>query len=69
MVPQKYYVTEPQALRNINWNEVFQRSTSQHQDLALPYCVPTPLLETSSQTANKTGSWSHSIKKKKKKMC
>ena len=54
---------EPQGPGNINWSEVSQRSSSQHQDPALPNSLQTPVLEASDQTTSKTGTQSHSLKK------
>ena len=54
-------------LENINSCEVSQRSTFQHQDLALPNSLPTPVLENLGQIISKTGTQSHPEKKKKKK--
>ena len=56
---------EPQTPGNINRSEVSQSSSSQHQDPALPSSLETPLLEASGQTTSKTGTQSHSLKKKK----
>ena len=46
---------EHQVPGNINWSEVSQRSTSQHQDLVLFNCLQTSLLETSGQITSETG--------------
>ena len=55
-----------QAPANINWGGVPQRSTSQHQDLALHNYLEIPLMETSGQIASKTGRQSQPSKRKKK---
>ena len=57
---------EPQTPGNIHRSEVSWRSSSQHQDPALPNSLQTPVLEASGQTTSKTGTQSHSLKKKKK---
>ena len=57
---------EPQTPGNIHQSEVSWRSSSQHQDPALPNSLQTLVLEASSQTTSKTGTQSHSLKKKKK---
>ena len=53
-------------LENINSNEVFQRPTFQHQDLALPNSLQTPVLETLGKSS--TRQEHNSVQKKKKKM-
>ena len=54
---------EPQTPGNIHQREVPRRSSSQHQDPALPNRLQTPVLEASGQTTSKT---IQPIKKKKK---
>ena len=54
-------------LENINSSEVSQRSTFQHQDLALPNSLQTPELETLGQIISKTGTQSHPKKENNKK--
>ena len=56
---------EPQTPGNIHRSEVSRRSSSQHQDPALPNSLQTPGLEASGQTTSKTGTQSHSWKKTK----
>ena len=46
---------EHQVPGNINWSEVSQRSTSQHQDLVVFNCLQTSLMETSGQITSETG--------------
>ena len=46
---------ERQAPGNINWSEVPQRSSLQHQDPSLSNCLQTPVLDASGQTTSKTG--------------
>ena len=53
-------------LENINSGEISQRSTFQHQDLALPNSLQTPVLETLGQIISKTGTQSHPKKEKKR---
>ena len=57
---------EPQTPGNINRSEASGRSSSQHQDPALPNCLQTPVLDVSGQTTRKTGIQHHPSKKKKK---
>ena len=57
---------EPQTPGNINRSEAYQRSSPWQQDLALPNCLQTPVLNTSGQTTSKTGIQPHPSKKKKK---
>ena len=59
---------EPQTPGNIHWSEVSWSTSSQDQDPALPNSLQTPVLETSGQTTSKTGTKSHPLKKKEKKM-
>ena len=60
----------PQPPRNISRSEASQRSSSQHQDLALSNCLQTPVLDVSGQTTSKTGIQPHPSKKKNdKKVC
>ena len=59
---------ELQTPKNIHQSEVSLSSSSQHQDPALPNSLQTPELEASDQTTNKTGTQSHSLKKKKREM-
>ena len=54
-------------LENINSGEISQRSTFQHQDLALPNSLQTPVLETLGQIISKTGTQSHPKKKRQEK--
>ena len=65
--PNHWTNKEPQTLGNINQSEVSRRSSSQHQDPALPSSLQTPVLETSGQTISKTGTPSHPLKKKKRR--
>ena len=58
---------EPQTMGNIHRSEVSRRSSSQHQDPALPNSLQTPMLEASGQTTSKSGTQSHSLKKKIKR--
>ena len=53
-------------LENINSGEISRRSTFQHQDLALPNSLQTPVLETLGQIISKTGTQSHPKKEKKR---
>ena len=62
--PNHWINGEPQTPGNIHWSEVSWRSSSQHQDPALPNSIQTPVLEASGQTTCKTGTQSHSLKKK-----
>ena len=55
---------EPQTPGNINQSEASRRSSSRHQDLALPNCLQTPGLDASGQTTSKTGTQPHPSKKK-----
>ena len=57
---------EAQTPGNIHQSEVSQRSSSQHQNPALPNSLQIPVLEASGQTTSKTGTQSHSSKKKEK---
>ena len=56
---------EPQIPGNINQSEASWRSSSQHQDSALPNGLQTPVLDTSGETTSKTGTQSDTSKKKK----
>ena len=64
--PNHWINREPQTPGNIHWSEVFQRSSSQHQDPTLPSSLQTPVLEAPGQTTSKTGTQSHSLKKGEK---
>ena len=61
--PNHWINREPQTPGNINRSEVSQRSSSRHQDLALPNCLQTPVLEASGQTTSMIGTQSHPSKK------
>ena len=66
--PNHWTNRELQTPGNIHWSEVSQRSSSQHQDPApLPNSLQTPVLEASDQTTSKTGTQSHSLKKKRER--
>ena len=53
--PNRWTNGEPQTPGNINQSEDSRRSSSQHQDLALPNCLQTPVLDALGQTTSKTG--------------
>ena len=53
---------EPQTPGNINPSKVSWRSSSRHQDPALPNSLQTTLLEASGQITGKTGTQSHPSK-------
>ena len=63
--PNHWTNKEPQIPGNIHWSEVSYRSSSQHQDPALPNSLQTPVLEASGQTTSKRGH-NHTHKKKKR---
>ena len=63
--PNRWANREPQTPGNINRSEASQRSSSQHQDLALSNCLQTPVPDASGQIITKTGIKSHPSKKKK----
>ena len=63
--PNRWTNREPQTLGNINLSKASQRSSSQHQDLALSNCLQTPVLYVSGQTTSKTGIQHHPSKNKK----
>ena len=60
---------ECQVPRNVNQSMVSQKSTLQHQSTALPNFTQIPLLESSGQTTNKTGTQSIQTKVKWQKLC
>ena len=64
--PNHWTNRKPQTQGNIQQSEVSWRSSSWHQDPALPNNLQTPVLEASGQTTSKTGTQSHSSKKKEK---
>ena len=70
--PNYWTNREPQTPGNIHQSEVSRRSSSQHQDPALPNSLQTPVLEASGQTTSKTGTQSHptttTTKRQKKNM-
>ena len=61
--PNHWTNREPQTPGNIPWSEVSQRSSSWHQDPALPNNLQTPVLEASGQTTSKTRTQPHPSKK------
>ena len=65
--PNHWTNREPQTPGNIHQSEVSRRSSSQHQDPALPNKLQMPVLEAPGQTTSKTGAQSSSLKKKKKR--
>ena len=61
--PNHWTNREPQTPGNIHRSKVSRRSSSQHQDPALPNSLQTPVLEASGKTTSKTGTQSHLILK------